>query len=216
MSKPERLAYWYFRLNGFMTIEDFVVHPDRGAQQRTDADMIAVRFQHRSENKEVPMEDDPKVSRCDTFANVIIAEIKTGSCHLNGPWTDRDKANMQRVLRAVGCVPPERIDEVAKQLYDNAIWSDENATIRLFAIGETPTPELTLPDGQQLTWREIIGFCHQRFRAYRNQKSSVGIWPTDGRRLKQLSQGREPDVDEIRKLFRLQPFQNDDFHTGGN
>lgn len=25
---PERLAYWYFRLNGFLTTENFVVHPE--------------------------------------------------------------------------------------------------------------------------------------------------------------------------------------------
>jgi len=25
---PEDLAYWYFRLNGFLAIKNFVVHPD--------------------------------------------------------------------------------------------------------------------------------------------------------------------------------------------
>ena len=26
---PEKVAYWYFRLNGFLQIENFVVHPER-------------------------------------------------------------------------------------------------------------------------------------------------------------------------------------------
>jgi hypothetical protein len=26
---PEKVAYWYFRLNGFFEIENFVVHPGR-------------------------------------------------------------------------------------------------------------------------------------------------------------------------------------------
>lgn len=57
---PERLAYWYFRLNGFLTTENFIVHPDEGKDQRTDADLLAVRFQHRAENV-IPCE--PPVAR---------------------------------------------------------------------------------------------------------------------------------------------------------
>lgn len=41
---PEKVAYWYFRLNGFFQIENFVVHPERRGSQRTDADLLAVRF----------------------------------------------------------------------------------------------------------------------------------------------------------------------------
>ena len=46
---PEKVAYWYFRLNGFLQIENFVVHPERRGGQRTDADLLAVRFRHRAE-----------------------------------------------------------------------------------------------------------------------------------------------------------------------
>ena len=35
----EDLAYWYFRLNGFLTIQNFVVHPNR-----TEIDIIAARM----------------------------------------------------------------------------------------------------------------------------------------------------------------------------
>lgn len=31
---PEEVAYWYFRLNGFLQIENFVVHPTGGGGQR--------------------------------------------------------------------------------------------------------------------------------------------------------------------------------------
>ncbi len=37
---PEQTAYWYFRLNGFFTIQNFIVHPDIGGRQHTDADII--------------------------------------------------------------------------------------------------------------------------------------------------------------------------------
>jgi len=46
---PEKVAYWYFRLNGFFQIENFVVHPERRGGQRTDADLPAIRFPFRAE-----------------------------------------------------------------------------------------------------------------------------------------------------------------------
>jgi hypothetical protein len=58
---PERVAYWYFRLNGFLQIENFVLHPAGGGSQRTDADLLAVRFPDRKEllfDHAEPMQDD--------------------------------------------------------------------------------------------------------------------------------------------------------------
>lgn len=200
---PERLAYWYFRLNGFMTIEDFVVHPDRGKLQRTDADILAVRFMHREENAVNPMIDDSKVSQCETLINVIIAEVKKNRCDLNGPWTDPNKANMERVLRSIGCIPLDIIDGVSHILYNRGFWFNDHVTIRLFAIGESVNNELPISVEQQLTWAEVITFCHQRFNRYRKQKSSVGIWASDGICLQRLAERREPDVAGIRHLFGL-------------
>ena len=40
---PEKVAYWYLRLNGFLQIENFVVHPSGRGGQRADADLLAVR-----------------------------------------------------------------------------------------------------------------------------------------------------------------------------
>ena len=41
---PKMIAYWFFRLNGYANITNFVVHPDRRGSQRTDVDVLAVRF----------------------------------------------------------------------------------------------------------------------------------------------------------------------------
>lgn len=46
---PEAVGYWFFRLNGCLTTTNFVLHPDRRGPQRTDADVPAERFPHRSE-----------------------------------------------------------------------------------------------------------------------------------------------------------------------
>ncbi len=56
------MAYWYFRLNGLFQIENFVLHPGRRGGQRTDADLLAVRFPNRAEflydRPDRPMPDD--------------------------------------------------------------------------------------------------------------------------------------------------------------
>jgi len=201
MSYPsERLAYWYFRLNGFLTTENFIVHPDFGRDQRTDADLLAVRFSHRAENHSRPMVDDHRLSDCVAPINVVIAEVKTTDCALNGAWTNPAKENMHRVLRAIGCIEESVVVEAAKVLYETGAWSDEQASIRLFAVGEKRA-KLIVPDSQQITWSEVIDFCVERFKQYRNEKSSVGQWTDDGRELRELA--LTGDSVGIRRLFQL-------------
>jgi len=115
---PERLDYWYLQLNGFLQIENFVVHPRSNGGQRTDADLIGVRFPHRAErlfdNPDDLMEDDSGALRLSADKiDVVIAEMKTGRCALNGPWTNEEGRNTHRVLAAVGCVPQAKIEPAA-------------------------------------------------------------------------------------------------------
>lgn len=198
----ERLAYWYFRLNGFLTTENFVVHPDTGRNQRTDVDLFAVRFAHRAENLQWPMLDDPRVTCCSTFTNVIIAEVKTGPCTLNGPWSDPEAQNLHRVLKAIGCVPESEVNLACEALYNGGGWSDSVVTVRLFALGESKNDKLLIPLAQQLTWGEVIDFCVERFKGYERQKSSVGQWTDDGRQLRECALGPDPES-EIRRCFGL-------------
>lgn len=199
---PERLAYWYFRLNGFLTTENFIVHPDCGRNQCTDADLLAVRFLQRRENLIRPMKDDPKVSACTTFANIVIAEVKTGQCALNGPWTNPDSGNMRRVLKAIGCLPDGALDVACEHLYRQGAWVDSMVTIRLFALGQSRAEGICIPDEQQVTWDEVIEFCIGRFKAYRNPKSSVGQWDEDGRQLMADALSDSPKSN-IRRSFGL-------------
>ena len=198
--KPEHLAYWYFRLNGFLTIENFVVHQERGGGQRTDADILAVRFRNRKELLEQPMVDDTRVCQCDTFCNVIIAEVKTRECALNGPWTRKEDKNINRVLKAIGCFAPNETDRVAESLYNNGQYVSSCVTCRLFAFGESKG-QLQIP-AEQVIWKEVIDFIVQRFKNYRRQKTDVGQWREDGKKLQEAALGRNPSG-TIRNLFSL-------------
>lgn len=194
VANPERLAYWYFRLNGFLTTENFVVHPVTGTEQRTDADLLAVRLLYRAELPSDPMPDDPKVSECATAINVIIAEIKFGQCSLNGPWTNRKAGNVSDVLSAIGCVPQAEREGASRALYESGRWSDGHSTVRLFAIGETTNADLPIEADQQITWGEIIRFCCDRIQRYERAKSAVGQWAPDGLRLKDCCLHATPEL----------------------
>ena len=206
-STPERLAYWYFRLNGFLLLENFVIHPDRGSEQRTEADLVGVRFSHRRELLDSPMEDDPAVVDCPTFCNVIVAEVKRTSCALNGPWTNPKHGNMRRFLRAVGCFDENTIKVAAQALYNRGHFEGPSVTCRLLACGnsEGPLPISAVP---QILFRHMVKFIHSRLRTYLEQKSSVANWAHDGRHLRNLADRFRdlPDFDHaVRNHFGLPP-----------
>jgi hypothetical protein len=207
--KPDRLAYWYFRLNGFMTIEKFLVHPETGSCIGTDVDILATRFTYREENVVCPMADDPQVAECETFANVVIAEIKTGGCDLNGPWTNPVLQNMERVLRSIGCASKDEIPPAAQSLYEHGKWSNGIATVRLFAVGEESNDHLVVGREQQIEWADVIDFCVRRFKDYRRQKVSNGQWTSDGKQLRKLA--LRNDTPSIRRYFGLRD-QEMSFH----
>lgn len=202
---PESLVYWYLRINGFLLLENFVVHPDVGAQQRTDADLLGVRFMHRHELLIDPMEDDLVVSECSTLCNVVIAEVKRGQCALNGPWTNQNDKNMLRILRAIGCFDENLIGNAAEDLYKEGRYQDEHVTCRILAFGDSKG-KLPIAGVQQILFIDVIKFIHSRFRKYSEQKASVGNWAEDGQQLKTLAE-RYCELSEFeceaRRLFQL-------------
>lgn len=196
---PERVAYWYFRLNGFLQIENFVVHPKLYGGQRTDADLIGVRFPFRAErlidNPEDLIEDDvARLNLLNDRVDIVIAEIKTGRCALNGPWTNEEDQNIHRVLAAIGSLPAEVIDEAANSLYGTASFDQpDQPRIRLILVGRELDPAIAEKYAgiTQLTWSEILSFIWQRFHRYSRQKAQVDQWDYVGRRLKELVRRRE-------------------------
>jgi hypothetical protein len=189
-----------------MTIENFLVHPETGSNPRTDVDILATRFAHRRENFARPMIDDPQIASCQTFANIIIAEIKKGLCELNGPWTEPSRQNMERVLRSIGCAREDEVVPAAQLLYEDGKWSNDIATVRLIAVGDRKNDRLKIGRDQQIEWASVIEFCVGRFRDYRRQKASNTQWSPDGIRLRELALRNDLNpIGSIRHYFDLNP-----------
>lgn len=208
---PEKVAYWYFRLNGFLQIENFVVHPEKRGGQRTDADLLAVRFPYRAERlfddpNAIMVDDERHLALSRDLIDVVIAEVKTNQpCTLNGPWTQEDSQNVHRVLAAIGCVPHDCIDKAAMDIYRAGVHaSDFGHRIRLVAVGREYSDALAVayPDVTQLTWVNMLEFIWDHFHTYRQQKTQVDQWDAQGLAIKRLADQSGAAKSFIEKALR--------------
>ncbi|NKE68613.1 hypothetical protein RAMLITH_22590 [Ramlibacter sp. RBP-2] len=183
--RSERLAHWFFRLNGFLTISNFVVHVDEGVGQHTDVDVLGVRFPHRAENQVRPMPDHPLFAG-NARMQVVLAETKRTLCRLNRAWTEPGRGNLERVLSAAGFYAPAQMPAVAAALYERGFWADLGSSARLVAVGEEHNRDLArrYPNVEQLFWRtDVLPFIHERFWAYRHEKRMHPQWDADAHAL---------------------------------
>ncbi len=186
----ERLAYWFLRLNGFMTIYNFVVHPEEADEhgcynQRTDVDVMGVRFPYRQENRKRPMVDDENF-RNHQGVQLVLAETKSNACALNKAWREPSRENMEMALSAAGVLPPARIAEVAAELYRVGIWTDAQLCVRwvFFGAKRNATLGREFPAVPQLTWNhQVLPFVFSRFNEYRYEKRAHAQWDIDAQGL---------------------------------
>jgi hypothetical protein len=172
---PEKVAYWYFRLNGFFEIENFVVHPERRGGQRTDADLLAVRFPFRAERlfddpNDIMADDVQQLALSGDLIDIVIAEVKINQpCALNGPWTRQDRQNVHRVVAAIGCLSPDRIEVAATDIYRAGFHRSDALRMRLVAVGRDRSEDIAkaYPEVTQLLWSGMLAFIWNRFRRYR-------------------------------------------------
>lgn len=206
------MAYWYLRLNGYLLLEDFVIHDETSDQQQTEIDMLGVRFRNRKENYLYPMQDDQDLlQNCTTDIHVVIVEVKRGLCALNGPWRKQEDQNMHRILRAVGCFPEYKVNPAARDLYKKGIYKWNDVTCEIIAIGDRRNEEIVPNSINQLVFSNMLKFIHCRFQNYKNQKRSVGNWQEDGRKLQQMAtqqSNKDLFIQDAREYFGLPKLQN--------
>ena len=104
---------------------------------------------------------------------------------MNGPWKERQKEDLQRVLRAIGTFPEDDIESVAKAIYTSGVFSNNAYHFTLACFGEVANPDISrdFPDVPQILWNNVLAFIYGRFRKYRDQKASHGQWDEVGKDL---------------------------------
>jgi hypothetical protein len=168
--RSEKLAYWYFRLNGFLTIENFIVHPNSGSQQETEIDIIAARFPYRTElpENEHPMQDDECLILKPNKIRIVLAEVKARRCRINPAWTNPNKENMPQIISALGPFEGETVMLVSDEIYKHGYYEDENFVVSLCCVGQEENLKIHVqfPDVPQLTWNHVLSFIYDRFSKY--------------------------------------------------
>lgn len=200
---PERLAYWYFRLNGFLLLENFRLHPDRGSNAVSDVDLLAVRFLHRKELFLNPMEDDPNIYDKSAYVTAHLVEVKTSLGRLNLSWLRSDA--IERALKALGVCPEDMVPHLAKQLRTEGNAQAENAFIQVTVVADRPSKDLK---ARFISFDEIVTFIYRRFSDFKLQKADVSSWPNDGRCLRSLAASCRDEQayrSAVRQAFGLQP-----------
>lgn len=195
MHSPEDVAYWFFRLNGYLTIRNFIVHPDHRGPQRTDADLLALRFPWRAEQSMVDFDLDQ-----DGRPLLLIVEVKAGGlCRLNGPWTEPAAGNLPLVLRAIGSYDSVELQRAASELYARGVYRGASTDMKLVAVAALLSPELAEHRSEvvQLTWDQILAFILERFALFRAQKAHHPQWDTAGQLLYSLAASSRQDLNRF-------------------
>src|SRR5258706_3440363 len=180
----EKVAYWFFRLNGCLFLENFLVHNENWKKGNgTEIDLLSVRFPYRQELKlsgtEMP---DHEVFGKDKM-EIIFAEVKSKQpCSINDSWLNPEGKNMERMLYIIGAIQPGEIDGAAKDLYTNKTYEAKTCRIRLFAIGADRDSDLE-KGIIQLDWSNVLMFVHDRFVKYTRYKTEHEKWDDTGKNL---------------------------------
>ena len=182
----------------------FCCSPRLKKKARTEVDIFAVRFPYRCEliTSGKPMKDH-EVFESSDLIDIVIAEVKTSYCDINGPWTNKPDENMHRVLYAIGAFKKDDVPRVAESLYNEGYYHDANFRVRIFAIGSRKNSSLErdLPNVVQITWDEILGFIYDRFNEYRDPKKDHPQWDWIGKFLYKTSTSLR-DKDEFIKFMK--------------
>ncbi|MDD2587081.1 MAG: hypothetical protein PHT79_07650 [Syntrophomonadaceae bacterium] len=166
----EELAYWYFRLNGFFPLTNFVTHKSQKRDKASNVDVLAIRFPYVYENIGGKQEDwDSKLSSLDIQTKVVgvICEVKT---RFEGSVDKLFKGeNLQQSVERLGFVEKTEAYEIAKQL----------ETKKEVNKGEMKIAKILLSDREienehfySISINSIIRFIKARISKYPNYKNS--------------------------------------------
>lgn len=167
----ETLTKWYLRLNGYFTVENFIVHaaddPTRISKgtvgNYTEVDALAVRHQFSKEvTGTLQILNDPKlISDQNVKIDFVIAETKTRKENRpNKIWRDKNLNAIKYIIRFAGFIETEEIiAKVAKELSENHQYIDPagNFRIRLILFSEKELAK-NWKSISNITFDDIIDF----------------------------------------------------------
>jgi hypothetical protein len=169
--KYEKLVRWYLRFNGYLTVENYVIHEARNGRvpQGGEFDTLGVRFPHSREQVDQKLiRNDPKLEDAEASANhlidFVIAEVKSGNRNrLNRVWQPGNEGEKVRrvayLLRWMGALGDEQqISDVARRLQKEHRARENGYLFRLLNFSRSHAKQAVPAVVPQVTFREIAEF----------------------------------------------------------
>ncbi len=168
----ETLAYWYLRLNGFLLIQDFVLHENaQGTVQPSDIDMLGIRFPYVREPIGGQADDWDEWLRARVgpgFVDspiAIICEVKTGPCDTAALERAFSKDRLSTALNRIGVW--KATDQIASSLVSvSSFRQDMWVLMKVAFVGDN----VRSPLFNTIRLKQADGFIKRRVERYRDRK----------------------------------------------
>jgi len=163
-NRVEKLIYWYLRFNGYLTVENFIVHPNFKRDPEAEADILAVRFPLSAEDpRRFTFGRDSNLIIPDRI-DFIIGEVKSSRCDINPSWSEPHRENIQYALRWLGYWPEGEIDAISRAVYNQKVWASDSASVRFVCFGMEENLELRqkYPSMKQILLVPMMNFVRNR------------------------------------------------------
>lgn len=175
----ELLVRWYLRFNGYLGVENFVVHRtiESRNEQVGEYDILAVRFPNSRENPGFSLQTDPRLLDEKVFdhapVDFVVAEVKGGRRgSLNKVWQlPADPAKIERVAYVIQWLGPFSDEALVKQVATELQSSHRSRRgeflFRVVRFARNVDPTLSL---RQITFKHIADFLvHVRAPSWHDQ-----------------------------------------------
>ncbi|MEW8963482.1 hypothetical protein [Paraclostridium dentum] len=167
----EELTYWYFRLNGFFLLENYVLHNVGEGQQRgtADADLLAIRFPYVSEEIGGQSKDWDKEKFSTWGFDIekddlaLIIEVKSGK-ELKKDEIEKSFSpkRIETALCRFGIFPHEDVPRIHENLLEQKYVKESSWIIAKVAVTEDKKEGNWL----NITLKEINDFIVKRIETY--------------------------------------------------
>lgn len=183
--KSERLTYWYFRLNGFLGNDNYIIHRRlKNQDHATEIDYLGVRFVHRKElyNPDLNewMKDDSNSELFKYYPKdkiyICLVESKRELPSINQSWTNNPE-NLVRILQTLGIISFKHHSKVVRRLKEHGYCSFNRFYITFIAVGITNEASyIPFENIPIISWKEVLSFIYERFRDNQKVKSHLQEW----------------------------------------
>jgi len=172
----ESLAYWYFRLNGFIPMTDFVLHGDEELDD-SDCDLIAVRFPHVWE-KVGGQDNDWDEDLLHALGHngertlAVFVQVKTGTDDGNRPGKIREyfDRHLDYLVKRLGFWPENEVSGVIQALGTGSVAGNEEYALSKMVFLRDLRQRHRQPHWLEWKLEDMIDFIYQRMLKYKPDK----------------------------------------------